>query len=107
MRRPDNVVSVAGAAVQATAAAASSTTALPVKPDGERYPRVMLAVITATEVAVVRLRESGAGTVTAATGLPISKEQGYIILNVGGFSHLAHIRAGSTDVVFNIVPMED
>lgn len=104
--RPDNVLQVGAAATQATAGASSGTTAIPNRADGSKALRVALKVVTATEVAYVRPVQSG-GTVAASNGIPIQASDGYLVLAVAGFSHIAAIRAGAADVVFSIIPLED
>jgi hypothetical protein len=91
--------------VQATAGVASGTTAIPVAANGLAARRVLIAVVTATEVALITPSQNTA--VTATNGIPISRDLGYIVLNVIGFTHISHIRNGAADVLFNIIPLEE
>lgn len=106
MRRPDNVIQASANASQATAGTSSGTTAIPNTAAGNKARRVALKVVTATEVMYFRPVQPG-GTVAAANGYPLQANDGWLIVSVAGFSHIAAIRAGLTDVVFNIVPLED
>lgn len=91
--------------VRATAATASSTTAIPNDSSGSPAKFVAVRVLTASEVAVVLPVQNG-GSVTASNGIPVSKEQP-VILAVAGFSHLATIRFAAADVAVNITPVEN
>lgn len=92
--------------VQATAGAASSTTAIPTDSAGNKAKLVMISVITASELAVVLPVTTGASTVTAANGLPVI-DSTPVLLWVGGASHIAHIRGRSNNCVINITPVEN
>lgn len=106
MRRPDNTNQAAAAAVQATAATASSTTAVPNTTAGTKARRVALKVVTATEIMYFRVGQSTA-VAAVATGYPLQASDGWLIVSTAGMSHIAAIRGGSVDVVFNIIPLED
>lgn len=105
--RPDNVLTVAGAAAtQVTATGVSATTAVPVAASGAKARFVAVKVITASEIVYFRLGGSGT-TVSSSDGIPISKEDGYVIVPTGGFSHFAFIRGGTNNVTVQLIPLED
>lgn len=91
--------------VRATAATASSTTAIPNDSSGSPAKYVSIRALTASETAAVLPVQSG-GTVTASNGIPVSKEQP-VILAVAGYSHIASIRFAAADVALNIIPVEN
>lgn len=91
--------------VQATAAVASGTTAIPNDSSGVSAKLVMISVITASEMAVVRPVQAG-GSVTTANGLTVIDSVPRLLW-VAGCSHIAHIRGRSNDCVFNITPVEN
>ena len=91
--------------VQATAGAASARTAIPETSSGVLAKKVAIRVVTASETVYVLPVQAG-GSVAAGTGFPVAKETP-IILHVQGYSHIAHLRAGGADVVFNIVPLAE
>ena len=93
------------AGVQETAATASALFAIPNDSAGVRAKRVAIRVVTVTETMYILPAFAG-GAVTAETGLPVAKETP-VVLNVAGYTHLAAMRAGSVDVVFNITPLTD
>ena len=94
------------AGVRATAATASGTTTIPDDSAGVKAKMVSVRALTASETAVVLPVTSASATVTASTGIPVSKEQP-LILDVSGFSHIAHIRFAAADVAVNITPVEN
>ena len=93
--------------VQATAGAASSTTAIPVDSSGVKAKLVLIRVITASELAVVRAVENSGDTVTAANGVPVIDSHEGTLLWTAGKSYIAHIRGRSNNCVFNITPVEN
>jgi len=105
-RRPENTIQASANATQATAGAASGTTAIPTMSTGTKARRVALKVVTATEVMYFRPVQAG-GTVTAGNGYPLQATDGWLVVAVAGFSHIAAIRNAAADVLFNIVPLED
>lgn len=98
-------LSMSANGVQETAGATTAAFAIPVNNGGLSAKKVAIRVVTASETMYVRPGVAGV-TVTAENGLPIAKENP-TILNVAGHSHLAALRAGSVDVVFNITPLEE
>ena len=104
MRQHYDFLSI-GPGVQATAGAASGTTAIPDTPSGTRAKRVVIRVVTASETAYVLPCLVG-GSVAAGTGLPVAKETP-VILDVEGYTHIARLRAGGSDVTINIVPLAE
>lgn len=95
--------------VRATAATASSVTAIPLDSAGRKAKMVSIRALTASETAVVLpvIDSIGAGSlVTSSNGIPVSKEQP-LILDVSGYEYIAHIRFGSADVALNITPVEN
>ena len=94
------------AGVRATAATASSTTAIPNDSAGVKAKMVSVRALTASETAIVLPVTNGSALVTVNNGIPVSKEQP-VILDVSGYSHIAHIRFGSNDVALNITPVEN
>lgn len=91
--------SVGAACSSATTGASSATVAIPNDSSGTtaRYVRIV-----ATGLAWVRPVQTG-GSVTAANGLLITTND--VVLNVRGFTHIAHIQQGSAQTV-NICPLE-
>ena len=94
------------AGVRATAATASGTTTIPDDSAGVKAKMVSVRALTASETAVVLPVQNGSTVITSSTGIPVSKEQP-LILDVSGYSHIAHIRFGSADVALNITPVEN
>lgn len=94
--------------VRATAATASSSpnVAIPLNRGGFPAKRVRISVVTATETAHVLPVVSSSAVVTTGTGVGVVRESP-VILDVSGYTHIAHIRGASADVVFNITPLED
>ena len=90
--------------VQETAATTSTAFVIPNDDGGGRAKKVAIRVITASETMYVRPVIGVAGAVTAENGLPVAKETP-VILDVAGYTHIAALRAGTTDVVFNITPI--
>ena len=90
--------------VQETATTSSQAFAIPNDGSGNRAKRVAIRVVTAAETVYILPTRNGA--VTAETGLPVAKETP-VILDVQGYSHISALRAGSTDVAFNITPIDD
>ena len=97
-------ISMGANGVQEVAATATAAFAIPLTNGGLAAKKVAIRVVTASETMYVRPGVAGV-TVTAENGLPVAKETP-IILTVAGYSHIAAMRAGSVDVVFNITPLE-
>lgn len=104
MSRPYHMLAI-GPSVRATAGSSSDRLDIPLVSSGNRAKRVRIAVVTPSEVLHILPVQTG-GVVTTTTGMPLTKEHGAIILDVIGYSFLAHIRGGTADVVFNVTPIE-
>ena len=102
--RPYPLLSIGQNGVQETALVGSSAFAIPNDNAGNRAQRVAIRVVTASET--VHVLPTLGGAVTAETGIPVAKETP-IILDVAGYTHVSAIRAGGTNVVFNITPIEN
>ena len=98
-------ISMGNNGVQETAGAATAAFVIPTSNGGLSAKKVAIRVVTVTETMYVRPGAAGVA-VTVENGLPVSKENP-VILNVSGCSHLAAMRAGAVDVVFNITPLEN
>lgn len=91
--------------VQATAGSASALVAIPDDSAGNRAKLVYINVLTASEAVALR-PVVNAGTATTANGVIVIDSTPTLIW-VGGATHLAHIRARTSDCVFNITPVEN
>lgn len=94
-------IAVAGASSGLTAGSASAAAAIPNDAAGNvaKYVRV-----AAKGNIYVRPTQSG-GTVTTGNGVLVTISDA-LLLNVSGFTHIAHIRDGASDVGFTITPIE-
>jgi hypothetical protein len=94
------VLSVAGTPVNATTGASSAVLALPTTADGNTAKFVWVQTV-AGQCYVMPARSGG--SVAAGAGIVISTNP--IILNVRGFSHLAHIQITGAQTLV-VVPLE-
>lgn len=94
------VLSVAGTPVNATTGAASAVLALPTTADTKKAKFVWVQTV-AGQCYVMPARSGG--SVVAGAGIVISTNP--IILNVTGFSHLAHIQITGAQTLV-VVPLE-
>jgi hypothetical protein len=94
------VLSVIGTPVSATTGAASAVLALPLTADGNRARMVWVQ----TEAGSCYVRPAqAAGTVAAGAGIIVGTAP--FILNVRGFTHLAHIQITGAQTLV-VVPLE-
>jgi hypothetical protein len=103
--RSYEILRLGSGGVQATGASTSGRTAIPNAADGNRAQRVRITAVTPSETVYILPCLNGQ-SVTASTGLPVCKEYP-IALDVSGYTHIAALRAGTQDVLFNITPIED
>lgn len=93
-------LAVAGASVAATTGASSAVVALPLDGAGNTAKFVRIA---SKGTVYVRPALSG-GSVTASNGILVNQAES-LYLNVGGFTHIAHIQDAAA-VGFTITPVD-
>lgn len=93
-------LAVAGASVAATTGATSAVVALPLDGAGNAAKFVRIA----SKGAVYVRPALAAGSVTASNGILVNQGDA-LCLNVGGFTHIAHIQDAAA-VGFTITPVD-
>jgi hypothetical protein len=94
-------ITIAAVGLQVTTGAASAVAAIPLNQNGTKPKYVRLQAITA----VCYIKPGLAAAVATINDAPLSPNEA-LILNVAGFSHIAHIQSTAAEK-FNITPLED